>query len=274
MALDTQLLTSQAHRKQPNATSLGAMSRVPGYTTGLSPLGSTRRAGGPVGPNPLPKKIGALGRARAKPVGSPRGLAVGVSASSMRVGRASNATDSSSQSPKAFDRNLNNVKPIKEIRRGETHAHNNDAKQESPSSSAHSEDSKRNLPPALSMDFIKHALSSNKQIYSPQEIKQKAETSWKSSNKQVTKRPKTKTVTPRESTEASQQKASSNSETPNSKLIESMRTEGFGPRVKSKELNAQLKQLHRRLGGDNAIKEEPEEHATAASVTSHVPHTR
>ena len=261
MALDVQLLTSQASKKQSHV-----MSRLPGYTSGLQSLGTSRRSGGPVGPNPLPKKIGALGRARAKPLGSPRGLSVGVSPS-LRVGRPSNLSEGS-LSPKAYDRNLNNVKPIREIRRGETHAHSADAKHNNGVTTAQADDSKRNLPPALSVDFIKHALSSNKQIYSAQEIKQKAETSWKN-NKQAVKRAKTKTTTTKENTDNIQEKTT---EAPSSKLIESIKTEGFGPRVKSKELNAQLKMLHRRLGGENAIQEEPVEN-TSTSSTHHT-HTR
>ena len=259
MALSVQLLTEHT-KKQPAAMS----TRLPGYSSGLGSINTGRRTG-PVGPNPLPKKLGSLAKGRAPSLTmSPRQPPVGVNAASVRIAKQSNST--AGTDPRPYDRNLNNVKPIREIRRNQQQdsggsggldprGDGGKTSDSSGAASTSSDDSKRNLPPALSVDFIKHALSANKQIYSPQEIKAKAETSWKPSSKASTKRPKTKASSPKENTAARIEPK----EVPKSKLFESLQTEGFGPRVKSKALNGHLKVLHKRLGGESAIAEESEE---------------
>ena len=249
MALSVQLLTEYT------AKQAGAMSstRLPGYSSGLSSLSTTSRRSGPVGPNPLPKRLGALAKGRTPgPSTSPRHPPTGINATSVRIAK---QTNSAGSDPRPFDRNLNNTKPIKEIRRSQNHASSSDSKPDS-GGTAGSDDSKRHLPPALSVDFIKHALSSSKQMYSAQEIKAKAETAWKQSGRQNNKKSKPKTGSSKDNTTASRIEPV---EVPKSKLFESIQNEGFGPRVKSKALNGQLKVLHMRLGGDSAIDEETEE---------------
>ena len=263
MAVSVKLPTSVLISNKPATKTTMSGARLPGYGSSFgSSLSTTSRRPAPVGPTPLPKRIGTLAKGRTPATSlSPRQPPTGVSA--IRATKQSNSAGSGSH-PKGYDRNLNNAKPIKEIRRngGGAKEHHNgespsDSKPDSGSSGKNSEnsnDAAKRQAPALSMDFMKHALSSSKTIYSAQEIKAKCETQWKPTGKTSSRRTKKVSSPTKEASNRITVK-----EPPKSKLIENIKNEGFAPRVKTHELTNQLKVLKTRLAGDNSLAEQEED---------------
>ena len=119
---------------------------------------------------------------------------------------------------------------------------------------------KKAVPPALRLDFIKAALSGGKQVYSNQEIREKAAV-WGTEPKHSSSHKKTKSKSKSQSHSSSSSDISHNAHEPKKKTYESLKNEGFAPRGKSNELNLQIKALKKRLGAEAFEEEEVMEEA-------------
>ena len=148
-----------------------------------------------------------------------------------------------------------------------------------PSDKKGENESPRKAPaPALNLDFIKAALSNNKQVFSNQQIREKA-ANWTTEktpshgpNKKTSKhKSQSGNGSTNNSTRTDSEQRGSNPEEKDAKIIEIFSNEGFAPKGKSNELGTQLKALRRRLAPETLeeMEEETEQSqgATAASFS-------